>query len=134
MAKLKTTKALFDPSGNSDHRSIGAHPLGVIMPANAVICGGAIEVITTCQSAAGGTDKATIAVHVSSANDIVSAVAIETGTPWDDGFRAIIPAPQTASTWVKPTAAKEITVTVGTAALTAGKFWVHLWYFQGDAE
>lgn len=129
--KIKHVKALFDPSGDSAMRTAAAHGLGVILPKDAIILGGFVEVITTFQSTAGGTDKATIAISVLSANDIVAAVAIETGTPWDAGFQAIIPKFNTPeSTSIKLTAAKEITATVATAALTAGKLWVHLFYIQ----
>lgn len=129
--KIKYARAMFDPSGDSAMRTVAAHGLGVVLPANAVIIGGFVEVITTFQSTAGGTDKATIAIHVASANDIVSAVAIETGTPWDAGKHAIVPKMNTPeSTSIKLSSAAEITATVGTAALTAGKLYVHLFYIQ----
>lgn len=131
MAKIKHVKALFDPSGDTTMRTAAAHGLGVIIPKDAIILGGFVEVITNCASTDGGTDKATIAIHVESANDIVTAVAIETGTPWDAGKQAIIPKFNTPeTTGIKTTAAREITVTVATAALTAGKLWVHLFYIQ----
>jgi len=111
----------------------GAIPIGDAISDNAIILGGFVEVETTC--ADGASDTATIALSIVSANDIVSAVAINDGSdPWDVGFQAIVPKFNTPqSTSVKLTAANQVDVTIGTADLTAGKFHVHLFYTMGHA-
>lgn len=126
----QVAKATFDPTGITGHRTIAAHALGVKIPNNAIIIGGFIEVLETFTSA---TDAATIAVHANAANDIVSAVAISTGTPWDAGLRAIVPKSNTPeSTAIKLTAEREITVTVAVEALTAGKANIYVEWVPGD--
>jgi hypothetical protein len=118
MSLVKCKKATFDATNVTANRTAAAHPLGVFLPDNAVILGGFVDVLTTFTSTAGGTDKATLAIMVQGANDIVSAVAIETGTPWDAGIQTIIPI--SAATAIKLTAAREIVVTIGTQAVTGG--------------
>jgi hypothetical protein len=128
---LGVARATFDPSANSGQRTIGAHGLGVTIPDNAIIVGGFYETLTTLTSA---TDAATLALHVQSANDIKSAIAISNGAnPWDAGLGAIIPKANTPeSTGIKLTAAREITATVAVEALTAGKVTVFIYYVVGD--
>lgn len=94
-----------------------------VIPANAVILMGLVEVDTVPTS--GG--SATIAVKVEGAGDIVAAAAIS-GAPWSTtGRKSIIPV-ATGATSVKTTAARKIQATVATAALTAGVFDVVLIY------
>ena len=107
-----------------DGGAISAIDLGVSIPANSVIVGGVLDVQTTCTS---GTDAGTGALSVEGANDIVTAVAIGTGTPWDQGLQVIIPK-WTAATFVKTTAARAITFTIAVEAFTAGKFTISLAY------
>ena len=132
----RTARAVFDTgtddsSGNAN-TAIGAHGTGVFIPANAIIVGGVVDVNTTFTD--GASDNATIAISVKSANDIISAVSIATGTSWDSGLHAIIPKNNTPeATGIKPAAAKEIVVTVGGVALTAGKMNIYLDYYEGDA-
>ena len=106
-----------------DGGAISAIDLGVTIPANSLIIGGLYDVQTTCTSAG---DTGTGAISVASANDILLAVAIGTGTPFDQGIRQIIPA--TPANAVKTTSAAAITFTIAVAAFTAGKFTVHLFY------
>ncbi len=110
-----------------DGGAISAIGLGVTIPANSIIVGGVLDMQTTATSTDTGTDKATGAISVEGANDIVSAVAIETGTPWDQGLQVIIPK-FTAGTMVKVTSAAAITFTIAVAAMLTGKFTVHLFY------
>jgi hypothetical protein len=99
-------------------------PMAATIPSGAIILGGLVEVTTVPTS--GG--AATIAVTVESAGDIVAAAAI-TGAPWSTtGRKSVIPA-FTGATTVKTTAERSITITVATAALTAGVFNVYLVYF-----
>ena len=107
-----------------DGGAISAIDLGITIPTNSIIVGGVLDVQTTCTSA---TDVGTGAISVEGANDIVTAVAIGTGTPWDQGFRVIIPK-WTAATFVKTTAARAITFTIAVEAFTASKFTISLAY------
>lgn len=97
------------------------------IPSGAIITGGFIEVTTTLTS--GG--AATIAVGVETTTDIVTAVAVAS---WTAGRKNILPAltsgALTAATTVKTTAARDISVTIATAALTAGVFKVVLYYIE----
>jgi hypothetical protein len=124
-------RCTFDPSANTSQRTIAAHQCGLTVPKNAVVTFAAYKVLTTFTSA---TDAATIAVKIVSANDVVSAVAISTGTTWDaDVAIETIPKVETSSTWLTTTADSPVTFTVATEALTAGKLvlWVY-WMYYGD--
>jgi hypothetical protein len=93
------------------------------IPSGATILGGYLEV--TVAPTSGG--AATIAIKVEGAGDIVAAAAIS-GAPWSTtGRKSVIPA-FTGATTVRTTAARDITATVATAALTAGTFTVVLVY------
>jgi hypothetical protein len=98
------------------------------IPANAFVLGGLVEVDVVPTS--GG--SATIAVQVEAANDTVNAAAIS-GAPWSTtGRKSVIPV-FTGATTLKTTAARDISIVIGTAALTAGVFDVFLAYIdQGD--
>jgi hypothetical protein len=120
----RIAKATYD--FGTDGGSAGAIDLGVNIPANSIIMGGIVDVVTTCTTA--GTDAGTGAISVESADDIVAAVAVSDGTnPWDQGLHAIIPV-MTAGSAVKTTAAAAITFTIATQDFTAGKFHVILFY------
>jgi len=95
------------------------------IPANALITGGYVEVLTTFTSPTA--DTATIGIEAGTA-DLVVAVAIATGTPWDAGVQAMVPV-QTAATAIKVgTADVGLIVDVGVEAITAGKFIVVVEY------
>lgn len=109
-----------------DGGAVGAHTLGVILPAGAIVVDSLIDVLTTCTTASA--DSGTMAVHVQSANDIVSAIAVSDGSnPWDAGLQAGIPV-GTKATAIKLTADRAVTATIEVAAFTAGKFRVWLYY------
>lgn len=128
LSNLRVARATYDFAVNGG--DISAIGLGVTIPDNAIIVGGFYDVITTHTSSG---DSATLAIHVEGANDIVNAVAIGTGTPWDAGQRAIIPKATTPeSTAVKTSAAREITVTIAVEAVTAGKFVLFLFFIVSD--
>lgn len=95
------------------------------IPINAVIYNCSINSTT----AVTGT-SATVAVGTSAgsaANSLKAATAITSFTT--NAFLQGIPVPQTASTWVKMTAAGSITITSATAALTAGIIEIFVFYF-----
>lgn len=135
LGALKAARFSFDPTGVAADRTQAAHPLGVILPDNAIVLGGGLEILTTFTSTAGGTDKATIALHVQGANDLITATAIESGTFWDAvAWKVIVPdalAAAGVATPIKLSAAREITATVGVCALTGGKFVGWLFYVLG---
>lgn len=123
--------ATFDATVEAN-RTVGAHALGVSVPANMLVVGGCVDVLKTFTD--GASDTATIAIKVVGANDIVNAIAIaDSGNPWDQGRHDIVP-DGTGSSFVKTTAASAITATVGTAALTAGTFVVHLFCIKATAN
>lgn len=129
--------AQFNPSGDTAQRPTGAYGLGVFIPLNAIITRVWVDVVTTFTSA--GADAGTIALHVQAADDIVAAVAISAaGDVWDAGAHgskigfpnfgadaahdsALEVAALFAASFLKLTAEREITATVASQALTAGK-------------
>lgn len=110
----------------SEGGAVGDIGLGVTLPDNAIVVGGMIETTTTCTS--GG--SATIALKLNSGGDLSAAAAISGGAG-QAGVHDIIP-DNTGSTAVKLTAARELTLTVATAALTAGVLNVWLRYFVAE--
>jgi hypothetical protein len=129
LGTLKVARATYDFAEHGG--AIGAINLGVTIPDNAIVCGGFVDVATTCTTA--GADAGTMALHVQGANDIVTAVAVSAATDWDAGLHAITPKANTPeSTGIKLTAARAITATIATQAFTAGKFTLFLYYLQGD--
>lgn len=85
------------------------------VPSAAIIDNATIEVLTVPTSAG----AATISVGVEAAGDVQAAAAIS-GAPWSTVGRKN-GTPQSGATSVKTTAARTPSITVGTAALTAGK-------------
>lgn len=146
LGALKVARATFNPSGVTGHRSIASHGLGVTVPDNAVVVGAWYDVITTC--ADGVADAATIALTLQAAGDLKAAIAISDATNvWDAGEHGLLPgnfaldgnaltaiamAAAKAASYIKLTAAREITATVGGVALTAGKLNVFVAYTVGD--
>lgn len=93
------------------------------IPSGATILGGWLEVTTVPTS--GG--AATIGVQVEAAGDIVAAAVIS-GAPWSTtGRKSVIPV-FTGASAVRTTASRDISIVIGTAALTAGVFKVVLLY------
>jgi hypothetical protein len=94
-----------------------------VIPANAVILGGFVEVDTAFTTSASGT----LAVNVEGAGDIVAA-AIVSGAPWSTtGRKSVVPV-FTGATTVKTTVARTMQATIATGALTAGAADVVLFY------
>lgn len=93
------------------------------IPANAVIVGGLVRVTAALTSAG----AATAALQVEAADDIVAA-ALVSGAPWSStGRKSIIPA-FTGATSVLTSVARDVSLVIATAALTAGAFDVFLFY------
>lgn len=100
-------------------RSVATDMSGNAIPAGAVILGGYVDVAVAVASATG-----TAALGLETATDILAATGAAGLTV---GRKSVIPAFTGAST-VKTTAGRSITMTIGTAALTAGSFTVTLFY------
>lgn len=130
---LRVARFTFDPSANAGQRTQAAHGLGVTLPDNALVLGGGVEILTTFQSA--GADAGTIALSIQGANDLITATAISSGTFWDAvTYKVIVPdalAAAGVATPIKLTAAREVTATVGSQNLTAGKLVGWLIYVIG---
>lgn len=96
---------------------------GTPIPSGSTVVGGYVDVITQCTGAG-----ASIACQVEGANDILTAVAIAS---WTTGRKNVLPAPTTgaltASTAVRTSAARNISIVVSGGDLTAGKFDVVLY-------
>ena len=95
---------------------------GTPIPSGSTIVGGYVDVLTQLTGA-----TATIACQVEAANYVLSAVAVAS---WTAGLKNVLPAPTsgalTASTAIRTTADRNISIVIATAALTAGKFDVVL--------
>lgn len=124
---------VYDPSANASQRGTGAHNLldvngnALVLPDNTRVWDGYYEVITTFESPT--TDDATLSIGIPTddAAGIVAAVAIDTGTPWDAAApKALIQVGTIAAISEKTTAARNVVVTVGVEAVTAGKLYVVL--------
>lgn len=97
---------------------------GDSVPSGAVIVDALIQVDTALTS--GG--AATVAIKTEGAADINAAAAVS-GAPWSaTGAKRATFTATTAP--VKTTARRTPTATVATAALTAGKFTVIVWYVE----
>ena len=145
---MQYAMATFDPSGNTLQRPIAAYGLGVFIPAKAFITRAWVDVVTTFTSA--GADAGTIALSIEAADDVVAAVAISTaGDVWDAGAHgskigfpnfgadaahdsAVEVAALFAATYLKTTVEREITATVASQALTAGKANIFVEYFLSN--
>jgi hypothetical protein len=93
------------------------------IPAGAYILGGLVDVTTAVTS--GG--AATVGVNSNASGDIVAAAAVS-GAPWSTtGLKSVVPS-FTGATAIKTTAQRSLAITIGTAALTAGKFRVTVYY------
>ena len=144
-------KATFNPTGVTGERTQAAHPLAVYVPMNAIITRAYYDVITAFTSTAGGTGKATIALHVKTADDLVAAIAIEdVSVVWAAGVHgtlagspilgsdaatetkctAILYSAVRATSMIKTDATYEVTATVGTCALTGGKLNLYIEYIM----
>ena len=130
LGAMRVAQFDFDPTADATKRPIAAYGTGITLPANAVVMGGFFSVNTAFTSAGGNTGQ--IAISVEGANDIQTAAAVG-GAPYSTiGRKAIVPkinTPETTS--IKVTTAKEVTVTVSVAALTAGKLTGYLFYVEG---
>lgn len=151
LSVMKVAVATFDTAQNDSsgvsNKTQAAHGLGVYLPDNALVLRSWYEVIAIFTSSG---DTATIALKVEGANDLVNAIAINgSGDPWDAGQFGCLPlAPDLgadaahdsqievvklfADLQIKLTAERELTATVATQDLTAGKLVLYVEYVLSD--
>ena len=92
-----------------------------LLPKDAIITSGVLHVKTACTS--GG--AATVAIKAVGTDDVLAAAAVATLTL--NALLDVVPV-GTAATMIRCTAATQLTFTIATAALTAGKIAVALEY------
>jgi hypothetical protein len=123
--RLKTAQAEYDfavdggATGTITLRGVPGDSHGNSIPSGAVITGGYIDVETAVASGTG-----TVALAGEGAADLLAATGAAGLTT---GRKDIVP-DSTGSTAVKTTAVRSVTMTIATAALTAGKFRVVVFY------
>lgn len=127
---LHITKFTFDTAANDatsptpvSNKTVAAHPLAVTIPDNAIVIGGSID----CIAAVTSDGSATVAIHLVNENDLLTA----TGKA-SLAIKAQLPLAAVISQPIKLEAAKAVTVTVGTAALTAGKINGYIIWIEGE--
>ncbi|MBI1757982.1 MAG: hypothetical protein HYR62_01920 [Actinobacteria bacterium] len=127
--RLKEAKGEYDvvvdggAIGTLTLRASADDTLGNDIPRGAVIEGGYIEVEAALTS--GG--LATVAANADGVGDLLAAAAIG-GVPWSaPGRQSLLPVFTGAST-VKTTARRSLAISIATAALTAGRFRVVVFY------
>lgn len=139
--------AIFDAAGLDSagvaNTTTAAHGTGVYIPTKAIIINAWVDVITTFTTASA--DAGTIALSAQSANDLTAAIAVSTaGDVWDAGLHGCLPgsyleatvagdtavldAARKAASYIKTTAEREITVTVGGQVLVLGKMNIFVEY------
>ena len=126
---LHITKFTFDTAANDatsptpvSNKTVAAHPMAVSIPDNAIVISGHVDVITAVTSEG----AATVAIGLVSGVDLLAATA-KTSL----GLAAQVPMAAVKTAPIKLSAEKAVTVTVGTAALTAGKFDGYIVWMEG---
>ena len=130
LAGYHVTPFVFDTAANDatsptpvSNKTVAAHPLAVTIPDNAIVIGGSIDVIEAVTS----DGSATVAISLVAANDLLTATAkASLGIKAQKPLAAVIAQP------IKLEADKPVTVTVGTAALTAGKINGYIIWIEGE--
>jgi len=128
LSGLHITKFTFDTAANdaastpASNKTVAAHPLAVTIPDNAIVISGFVDVIAAVTS----NGDATVAIHLANANDLLAATGKANLT-----LAAQLPMAAVIAAPIKLTAEKAVTVTVGTAALTAGKLDGYIIWMEG---
>lgn len=124
---------IFDPSANASERTAAAHNLldangnALVLPDNTRVWDGYYEVITTFESPTADAATMSIGIPTDDVAGIFAATAISVGTTWDAAApKAIIQVGTIAAISEKTTAARNVQVTIGVEAVTAGKMYVVL--------
>jgi len=125
---LNVTKFTFDTAANdaastpASNKTVAAHPLAVTIPDNAIVISGFVDVIAAVTS----NGDATVAIHLANPTDLLAATGKANLT-----LAAQLPMAAVIAAPIKLTAEKAVTVTVGTAALTAGKIDGYIIWIEG---
>lgn len=127
VSELKVARAVYNFAVDGGAVSTITPQLTVSLPDNAIIVGGTINSTTACTS--GG--AATVAVGTSAGSSTTSILAATAVASLSADAR--INAVPVFATPVKLTAAGSVTVTIATAALTAGVVEITLLYFVAGA-
>ena len=128
LSGLHITKFTFDTAANdaastpASNKTVAAHPLAVTIPDNAIVISGFVDVIAAVTS----NSDATVAIHLANANDLLAATGKANLT-----LAAQLPMAAVIAAPIKLSAEKAITVTIGTAALTAGKIDGYIIWMEG---
>lgn len=120
-------KAQYDFSADGGAVGLITPASNCIIPDNAIILGGIIDILTTFTS--GG--SATIAVGTSAGSSTSSLKGATAVGSWSAGLLAVVPV-FTAATMVKLSAQGQVTLTVAVADLTAGKANIILAYLVSN--
>jgi len=116
----------------TDGGAQGTIGLGVTLPDNAIVVRAWYEVLTTLTSS---TDAATVSLDIPTDDvaGLLAAIAIsDASNPWDAGHHECIQDGTAANFSEKCTAARELSMTVATEDLTAGKFILFAEYVVSD--
>lgn len=126
----KTAKYTFDFAKykRGTTVSIGTYVLGSL-PKDAIITRSYVDVATGFTSE--GTNAGTIAFHVQSANDIVTATAVSNALYANTGIKAGSQ-DDAIGNFLKLTANRNVTATVATQRLTAGKLNLVVEYVMSE--
>lgn len=123
---LGLAKAQYDFSVDGGAISTITPAKNAIIPSKAIILGGIIDVLTTFVGA-----TATISIGTSAGSSAASLKAATAVASYTAGLLAVVPV-FTAATMVKMSAAGQVTLTIATAALTAGKANVIIAYVMSN--
>jgi len=129
LAGLHITPFVFDTAANdagttpASNKTVAAHPLAVTIPDNAIVIGGSID----CIAAVTSEGNATVAIGLVADNDLLTATGKASLT-----LAAQLPLAAVIAAPIKLAAAKAVTVTVGTDALTAGKINGYIIWMEGE--
>lgn len=105
-------------------KALGTYAIACAIPDNAILQRLDYEVTTTFTSA--GADAGTIALQLQAGDDLIAAVAISDGAnPWDAAVPKVTKVTGATSTWIKTTAARQVSAVVAEQALTAGVLRVY---------
>jgi len=117
---MRIARATYD--FDVDGGATGDIGLGVTLPDNAILVHSWYQVLTTFTSATSDTATVALGIPTDDAAGIVAALAIADGSNiWDAGNHETIQDGTAAAFSEKCTAARELTLTIGVEAATAGK-------------
>lgn len=129
---LRVARATYDFAEHGG--AVSTIGLGVTLPDNAIVTRAWYEVLTALLTA-GAPHDATVSIDipVDDVAGILAAIAISDGTtPWAIGLHDAIQDGTLAAFAEKTTAAREISITIGVEAVTAGKFIIFAEYIISD--